>query len=341
MASAGIRKAALLLRSLDPKTAGQLLGATPPEIVKQIATELVYLDATGQAGGSAESAVEFLGLLHTGGGRDLDTFVRSVVAGAVGREKSEEILGEVKRLIDGRDPFLPIRQAEVPTLAEALRGLHPQAAAIILMELDPEKSAALIPLLEESVRGEAVRRMTLGQRVSQEAQTRVAAMVREGLRACQADGETPSAAAPGAPDARLRRVAMLMRRLRRDLRDTLIESIKQHNPDQARQVQDLMVMWEDLPILSDRSLQDILRTMDAGQLALAIQDVDQATEQKVRSNISERAAAMVDEEISLMRKPKPEDVEAAREKILSELRQLNAAGELTFEDTGAHAAASR
>jgi len=342
VASTGIRKAALLLRNLDPKTAGELLGATPPEIVKQIATELVYLDATGQANGSAESAIEFLGLLHTGRGRDLDAFVRRVVANAVGREKSEEILGEVKRLIEGRDPFIPIRQAEVPALAEALRGLHPQAAAIVLMELDPEKSAGLIPLLEESVRGEAVRRMTLGRRVSPEAQARVAAMVRDGLRACQSDGEAPAAAAgTAAPDARLRRVALLMRRLRRDLRDSLIESIKQHNPDQARQVQDLMVMWEDLPILSDRSLQDILRTMDAGQLALAIQDVDPATERKIRSNISERAAAMVDEEISLMRKPKPEDVEAAREKILSELRQLNAAGELTFEDTGAHAAASR
>jgi len=336
--AAGARKAALLLRNLDPATAGELLGAAPPESVKQIATELVYLNATDQAGDGSAPAAEFLGLLAGGGQRDLQSFVRNVVASAVGREKSEEILSEVGRLIEDRDPFIPIRQADVSLLAEALRGQHPQAAALVLMELESQKSAALIPMLDESIRGEAVRRMILGERVSPEAQTRVAAMIRDRLQAVASSSETPAAAAaPGAPDARLRRVALLMRRLRQDLRDSLLESIKHHNPDQARQVQDLMVTWEDLPVLSDRSLQDILRTMDAGGLALALQDADEAIDQKIRTNISERAAAMVEEEISLMRRPKPEDVEAAREKILSELRQLNAAGELTFEDTANHA----
>jgi len=338
--AAGARKAALLLRNLDPDTAGELLGAAPPESVKQIATELVYLDATGQAGGGSAPAVEFLGLLAGGSQRDLQSFVRNVVASAVGREKSEEILGEVGRLIEDRDPFIPIRQADIALLAEALRGQHPQAAALVLMELEPQKSASLIPMLDESIRGDAVRRMILGERVSPEAQTRVAAMIHDRLQTLASSSETPAAAAaaaPGAPDARFRRVALLMRRLRQDLRDSLLESIKHRNPEQARQVQDLMVTWEDLPILSDRSLQDILRTMDAGGLALALQDADEAIDQKIRTNISERAVAMVEEEISLMRRPKPEDVEAAREKILSELRQLNAAGELAFEDTANHA----
>ena len=61
MSATGIRKAALLLRTLDPATAGELLGAAPPEVVKQIATELVYLDATGQATGGPAPA---LSLIH-------------------------------------------------------------------------------------------------------------------------------------------------------------------------------------------------------------------------------------------------------------------------------------
>jgi len=329
------RKAALLLRHLDPATAGELLGAAPPETVKQIATELVTLQTTGEAAVAADPAAEFLGLLTGNAPRDPQTFVRDVIAGAVGREKSAEILGEVDRLVKGRDPFLPIRQADVALLAEALRGQHPQAAAIVLMELDPQKSAALIPLLDEAIRGEAVRRMILGERVSPEAQGRVAAMIRDRLEALASSGEAP-AAASASGDAKLRRVALLMRRLRKDLRDSLLESIKQRSPDEARQVQDLMVMWEDLPLISDRSLQDILRTMDAGGLALALHEADEAIDHKIRNNISERAAAMVEEEISLMRRPKIEDVEAAREKILSELRQLNAAGELTFEERGGH-----
>jgi len=336
--AAGARKAALLLRNLDPDTAGELLGAAPPESVKQIATELASLGAAGQADGGSDPAAEFLGLLGGGGRRDLQSFVRDVVAGAVGREKSKEILGEVDRLVKGRDPFLPIRQADVALLAEALRGQHPQAAALVLMELEAEKSAALIPMLEESVRSEAVSRMILGQSVSPEARGRVAAMIRDRLQDLASRSETPAAtAAAGTPDARLRRVALLMRRLRRDLRDSLLEIIKRRNPDEARRVLDLMVTWEDLPVLSDASLQDILRTMDAGGLALALHGAEEAIARKIRSNISERAAAMVEEEISLMRRPKEEDIEAAREKILNELRQLNAAGELTFEEKAGHA----
>lgn len=338
MAATAVRKAALLLRNLDPEIAGELLGAAPPDTVKQIATELATLDAAGEPDGESETAAEFLAMLTGEGRPDLQTFVRDVVATAVGEEKSEEILGEVQRILKGRDPFLPIRQADVSLLAAALRGQHPQAAALVLMELSPQKSAALIPMLDEAIRGEAVRRMILGERVSPEAQARVAAMIRDRLRDLASSGETSAADAAGAsPDARLRRVALLMRRLRKDLRDGLLETIKQRSPDEAREVQDLMVTWEDLPLLSDRSLQDVLRTMDAGGLALALHEADETVDAKIRNNISERAAAMVEEEISLMRRPKVEDVEAAREKILGELRQLNAAGELTFEEKAGHA----
>jgi len=338
VAETGVQKAAMLLRNLEPDVAGELLKATPPDVVKQIVAELVYMDATGQAADGMEPAIEFLGLLHGGGERQRASSLQDMVANAVGRDRSAELLGEVRRLVDGRDPFIPIRQAEVPALAEALRGLHPQAAAMVLMELPPEKSAALIPLLEESVRAQAVRRMAIGERVSVEAQTRVAGLIRDRLEAQQ---KAQAAAGGGRPaqaggNDRLRRTALLMRRLRRDLRDSLLESIHQQNADQAREIQNLMVTWEDIVIVADRNLQDILRTMDAEHLALAIQGADPKIEQKIRSNISERAAAMVDEEISLMRKPKMEDIQGARERILSELRQLNAAGELTFEDHTSH-----
>ncbi len=40
---------------------------------------------------------------------------------------------------------------------------------------------------------------------------------------------------------------------------------------------------------------------------------------------------MVDEEAALMSSPKKKDIEEAREKITSALRELNSKGELTFE----------
>jgi flagellar motor switch protein FliG len=341
VAPTSIRKAALLLKNLEPKTAAELLKAAPPDLVKQIAAELVVLDASGHEEGWVDSAIEFLRILHDGGASDLRTFIRSMIVGALGPDQSEEILREVGKMVDGRDPFIPVRQADPPLLAEALKGLHPQAAAMVLMELDPEKSAALIPMLDDSVRGEAIRRMAIGEKVSAEAQGRVAALIRDRLVALEASGKAVEVPVGPSGKVRLRRVALLMRRLRRDLRDSLLETIKAKDAEQARQIQDLMVTWDDLPLVSDRNLQDVLRTMDADGLALAIHEADKKTSDKIRRNISERAVAMLEEEISLMRRPKPEDIDAAREKILTELRQLNAAGELTFEEADAHAVAAR
>ncbi len=338
MALSGVQKAALLLMGLDPETAGELLKAAPPEVVTQIAAELVYLGATRQHGElRSQPATEFVDLLsNKTGPKKLKTFIRNVITSAVGEEKSKEVLGEVQRIVDGRDPFIPIRSADVESLAWALDGQHPQATALVLSELPPEKSAALVALLGESVRGEAVRRMTRSESVSLEAQARVAAIVRNRLDTIRQSG---GQAVKVTPDVRLRRVALLLRNLRRELRDSLIETINQHDSEMSTAVRNLMVTWEDIPVIADRNLQEALRSVEAQQLALALQDADPKTEAKVRANISERAGAMIDEEVSLMRAPKPEDIEAAREAILGDLRRLNADGELEFEEARAHAAA--
>ena len=100
--------------------------------------------------------------------------------------------------------------------------------------------------------------------------------------------------------------------------------------DAGKMVANLMIVWADIPQVADRSLQEALRGVDASKLALALHKADGAIAEKIRANISERAAAMVDEEASLMSAPKKEDVENAREEIVQALRDMNEKGELAF-----------
>jgi flagellar motor switch protein FliG len=93
-----------------------------------------------------------------------------------------------------------------------------------------------------------------------------------------------------------------------------------------------MVVWEDIPSVNDRSLQQALRGIDERQLALALQGASAEIAGKIRSNISERAGARVDEETSLMSSPKKEDVRQARDGIITALQELNKKGELTFAE---------
>ena len=90
----------------------------------------------------------------------------------------------------------------------------------------------------------------------------------------------------------------------------------------------LMITWEDIPTIADRSLQEALRGVDAQKLAVALYGADEDISQKIRSNISERAATMLDEEASLMQEPLEKEVLDAREEVVKPLREANEEGKL-------------
>jgi flagellar motor switch protein FliG len=67
-------------------------------------------------------------------------------------------------------------------------------------------------------------------------------------------------------------------------------------------------------------------------MAFALIKADEKISAKIRANISEKGAAMIDEETSLMSSPKKEDTEQAREQIVVAMREMNSKGELIFAE---------
>ena len=337
MASPGIRKAALLLMGLDSSTAAELLKAADPEVVTEIAAELAYLQASGAAKPEAalEPVREFFGQLQQSGVEHRgERFIQDLLEGALGVERSREAMAKVRLLVEARDPFLSIRSAEPNEIAEALGGEPPQVAALVLAELPANKSAKVLPLLGEEVQAGAIRGMASGQATSVEARMRVATVVRDRLSAVETEAVATGGgeASKAGSDRQLRKVAVLLRDLGTDMRNRLIEAIAESDKEASDTVQELMVIWDDVPTLSDRSLQEALRAVDSLKLALAMVDADEAVIRKIRGNISERQAAMLDEEAALLSKPKDEDVGQARGEILQALRELATGGVLSFEE---------
>ena len=338
MPPSGLTKAAKLLMALDPGTAAKLLKSAQPQTVKEIAAELTYLRNTGSPAqvDSTEPVREFLGLLNEAGKRSEGNFVEEMLQNSLGREESVSAIKHVQDLVQARDPFVDIRPANVGAIAKALEGESAQVAAMILAELAPKKSAQLLTLLPEGMKAQVVLGMAGAGQASVEARLRVATVIAERMTQAVSQAATT---APGetlpSDDLRqqqLRKIALVLRSLDPEFRSSMIESIGKQNEQDGQDVQRLMVTWEDLKTVSDRPLQEALRTADARQLAMALVEADEATAAKVRQNISERAAAMLDEEASLLSSPKAEDIDQAREKILDTLRELNSKGELTFEE---------
>jgi len=332
MALTGKQRAAMLLMTLDAATASELVKGLDADKVKELAVELAYLDATGLRDNkqSAEIAWQFCNSLSVsaGTGFHIDNFLHELLKSSLGDAKAENIQTQIQNLLFKRDPFISIRSRDAQTIASILSNEHPQAAAVVLSELPAKKSSEVLGLLGEGVRLSAVNRMASCETVTPEAKARIAETVCSRLELATTGGEGEVVSAK--PEESLRKVAVILRNLSKELRDGLLGAIREKDGKTGEMVAELMIIWTDIPQVMDRSLQEALRGIDSQKLALALYKADEIIIGKVRSNISERAAEALDEETSLMSAPKKEDIEQAKEEIVQVLRQMNEKGELAF-----------
>ncbi|OHB62443.1 MAG: hypothetical protein A2Y76_06905 [Planctomycetes bacterium RBG_13_60_9] len=331
MALTGKQKAALLLAGLDAATAAELLKGVDTKTVQELTVEMSYLDAAGQrsARQTAEVARQFVKSIQDQSGFQFRNFLREMLKNTVGEDKARQIQRDVQQLVQKRDPFLTIRAASLETLVAVLDTEHPQAVAVVLSELPPKRSSEILGRLGEGMRVSTVSRMTSAGGITPEAKARIAEMIRQRIETAGAPGQA-AAAIQVRPEQSLRRVAIIVRNLDKSIRDGVLQAIEQKDKEAAEKVAALMVVWEDIPFISDRSLQQALRGFDERQLALALQQAPEEIGGKIMGNISERAGERVREEMSLLSAPKKEEIEQAREKLVAALRELNNKGELAF-----------
>jgi flagellar motor switch protein FliG len=331
MGVSGAKKAAFLLMSMEPSIAAELLKSARPEAITRIAAELACLDGDGQYAddGLAETIQEFDTLLQGRKTQRNGRFLQQMLEGAVGKEKTRDLMSHMDELVQAKAPFKHICSLAIDEIAEALAGQSAQVVSFVLAELSPKKSAQLLMLLPEEIRAEAVRGMTSVDGISPQVKLRVASLVMARLRSRSAGGGGGGSSAARAGN-QVRKVAILLRSLDTGARVAMVKAICEKDAALGTEVQNLMVTWDDIPTIADRSLQEILRGIDAKKLALSLIGAEPSMAKKIRACISERAVAMVDEESSLLSNPKPEETLAAREEILAGLRELNANGFLNF-----------
>jgi len=350
----GKQKAAMLLMSLDTATASELLKGVDAEVVQELAAELAHLDAAGSSRDrqSLKLTRQFCNSLQTNHGFRLKGFLKALLKSAVGNEKTEQIQTGIQELLCKDDPFISIRSADSQTVATILENEHPQTAAVVLSELPEEKNSEVLSFLDWRIRVSVVNRMSSCGVMSAEAKTRIAEIVCRRLeavaahvRSCEsknvgAGGPSPTLVAAkaeavaGQSEPSLRKLAVVLRNLGKEIRDGLLSAIQGKNRQAGETVADLMIVWEDIPQIADRSMKEALRRIDVRKLGLALVKADDRFFRKMKSNISEPMAVMLEEEAMFMSAYKKKDIEEAREEIVRVLREMNERDELAFIEEG-------
>ncbi len=332
MAVKGIQKAAMLLMNLDEATARELVKDYPEEVIEKLAMEMSHIEATKAMDQETglEIIKEFCTELKNGSTRPINvkTFVNTLLKADANKEKAAEFQAKMQKAIHEKDPFIAIASAPAIQIAQALEKEPPQVIALVLSSLPPKLSTDVMARLDEELSLKAVWRMTKPGEVSSKTMRRIGEMICKKIVAMTSEEGAPVEEV--LPKEALRRVALVLSGLEKDKRDSLLGEIEENDEDIGKMVKALMVTWEDIPKIEDRSLQEALRKVDASVLAKALFNAAPAIVEKVRSNISERAVQMVDEETALMSEPRKKEILEARDEVTKPLREANEKEELTF-----------
>ncbi len=322
----GVQKAALLLIALNVETAAEVFKFLDVNEVEQISTEISrvknipsqVVDVVMEEFYAMVTAREYV----LDGGFE---YAQAVLEKSFGPGKAIEIIEKVRNLTTLRG-FDVLKKADSTQLVNFLNKEHPQTIALLLSHLNPTQTAGVLNELPEDIRTDVVYRIATLGKVSPQTLKQIEKVVDEmaGFSMSQSlskIGGTKS-------------LADILNKASVSMSKEILEKLEQQNPEVSLEVKRLMFLFEDIVHIQDKDIQKILREVDRKELSLALKVVDDKLKNKIYSNMSERAADLLKEELQYMGMVKLKEVEAAQAKIIDVIKVLEENGEIALNVRG-------
>ncbi len=323
----GHRKAAVFLAQMSKEEAGVLLAKLRPREVEQITRELMRL-------GSVEPE-DVDGVLHEFHnlmtaqrfvGRGGVDFAREILAAGLGEDKAEGILSRLN-VVYTEVPFASLRNADNRQLVTFLKDEHPQTIALVLAHLTAAQSAEVLSGFPPEQQAEVAHRIATMDRTSPEMVRLVEEELQRRMGSILAHQDMTTVGG-------VETLVEIINRSPRPTERSILEWLDNTDPELAEQVRSQMFVFEDIITIDDRSLQQVLREIEANDLATALKGVRADVRDKVTRNLSERAAENLAEEIEMLGPVRTRTVEEAQAKIVAVIRTLEEQGVLTLSRGG-------
>ena len=124
----------------------------------------------------------------------------------------------------------------------------------------------------------------------------------------------------------IKSLAEILNHTDRPTERNVLDSLTETDEELAAEVRRLLFVFEDIVKLDDRSIQLVLREADQKDLALALRGVSDEVKERILTNMSERGAQMLLEEMEYQPPQRKRVVEEAQGRIVAIVRKLEEAG---------------
>ncbi len=234
-----------------------------------------------------------------------------------------ELIMEEIRGPAGRTMWDKLGNVNETVLANYLKNEYPQTVAVVLTKIRPDHASRVLSELPEDFAMEVITRMLRMESVQKDILDKVERTLRVEFMS--------NLARTNRRDAH-EMMADIFNNLDRATESRFITSLEERSRDSAEKIKALMFTFEDLIKLDPGGVQTLLRGVEKDKLGLALKGSSEALRDLFFSNMSERAAKILREDMDAMGPVRLKDVDEAQMEIVNIAKDLAERGEIMLAD---------
>jgi flagellar motor switch protein FliG len=282
------------------------LGTVSSAVVEQLLVEFVSgLSGSGAIMGSYEQTQ-----------RLLQSFLPT--------EKVDALMEEIRGPA-GRTMWDKLGNVNEAVLANYLKNEYPQTVAVVLSKVKADHAARVLACLPEDFALECIQRMLRMEPVQREILDKIEQTLRN---------EFMSNLARTSKRDSHELMAEIFNNFDRQNEARFLAALEERNRESSERIRALMFVFEDLSKLDPGGVQTLLRAVEKDQLALGLKGASDALREMFFSNMSERAAKIMREDMESMGPVRLKDVDAAQMSMVQVAKDLAAKGEIMLAGQG-------
>jgi flagellar motor switch protein FliG len=322
----GAQRAAVLMLLLGEQQAAEIIRFLNPKEVQSLGGAMVSVADLSQ---EAVNVVldEFVATLkkQTSLGLGTGDYVEKVLKRALGDDKASSVLSRIMPG-QGSKGLEILKWMDARSIAEMIRGEHPQVVAIILSVLEHIVAADVLNFLPAEARPEIIQRIASLDTVQPSAMEELEQIM---MKQFSTNSSSKSSSFGGVKAA-----AQIMNSVKVELESAIMSGLSVIDADLMQKIQDNMFTFENLVSVDNRGIQAIMRTAEPDMLMVALKGAPDYVKDKFLDNMSARARVMFVDDMESKGPLRITEVEEAQKNIMRMARKLSDAGELVLAGGG-------
>jgi flagellar motor switch protein FliG len=322
----GAQRAAVLMLLLGEQQAAEIIRFLNPKEVQSLGGAMVSVADLSQ---EAVNVVldEFVATLkkQTSLGLGTGDYVEKVLKRALGEDKASSVLSRIMPG-QGSKGLEILKWMDARSIAEMIRGEHPQVVAIILSVLEHIVAADVLNFLPAEARPEIIQRIASLDTVQPSAMEELEQIM---MKQFATNSSSKSSSFGGVKAA-----AQIMNSVKVELESAIMSGLSVIDADLMQKIQDNMFTFENLVSVDNRGIQAIMRTAEPDMLMVALKGAPDFVKDKFLDNMSARARVMFVDDMESKGPLRITEVEEAQKNIMRMARKLSDAGELVLAGGG-------